>query len=38
MYRFGVSSPQWQPSSDAVRTPGTFIPLTNTEIRANPNL
>lgn len=38
MYRFDVSSPQWQSSSDAVRTPGTFIPLTNTEIRANPNL
>lgn len=38
MYRFGILSPQWQPSSDAVATPGTFIPLTNTEIRSNPNL
>ena len=44
MYRFGEISPGggedrgWQPSSDAVQNPGTFFPLTNTEIRANPNL
>jgi hypothetical protein len=28
----------WQSSSDAVQSPGTFFPLPNTEIRANPNV
>ena len=28
----------WQPSSDAVQSPGTFFPLPNTEVRANPNV
>jgi len=28
----------WQPSSSAVQSPGTFFPLPNTEIRANPNV
>jgi hypothetical protein len=28
----------WQPSSDAVQSPGTFFPLPNTEVRANPNI
>lgn len=28
----------WQPSSEAVQSPGTFFPLPNTEIRSNPNV
>lgn len=44
MYRFeetspgGASNRGWQPASDAVQNPGTFFPLTLTEIRSNPNL
>lgn len=42
MYRFEEISPGseqgWQSSSDAVQNPGTFIPLPDTERRANPNL
>ena len=50
MYRFdepstfdlppGADAPDqgWQPSSDAVQSPGTFFPLPNTEVRANPNV
>jgi hypothetical protein len=50
MYRFdeqstfdmppGADAPDqgWQPSSSAVQSPGTFFPLPNTEIRANPNV
>ena len=38
MYRFGLTSPNWIPESDAVRTPGSFLPITAIEIRANPFL
>ncbi|MFB6249451.1 MAG: hypothetical protein ABEL97_12855 [Salinibacter sp.] len=42
MYRFGEISPGanqgWIPESDARQNPGTFFPLTNTEIRSNPNV
>lgn len=42
MYRFDEPSPGadqgWEEGSDAVQTPGTFLPLTNTEIRSNPNI
>lgn len=35
LYRFGSSSPEWAPNRDE---PGTFFPITITEIRANPNI
>jgi hypothetical protein len=35
LYRFGQSSPEWIASRV---TPGVFIPITITEIRANPNV
>jgi len=42
MYRFDEPSPGadqgWEQGSDALETPGTFLPLTNTEIRSNPNI
>lgn len=38
MYRFGVSDPHWRPNSDAVARPGTLLPITIIEIRANPHL
>ncbi len=37
MYRFGELATRWQPTSDASARPGTFFPITITEIRANPN-
>jgi hypothetical protein len=38
MYRFGISSAHWRTGSDATNSPGTLLPITITEIRANPNL
>jgi hypothetical protein len=42
MYRFDEPSPGpdqgWIDASDAVQEPGTFFPLTGTEVRSNPNL
>lgn len=38
MYRFGVDSPSWTSVSDAMQTPGSFLPITAIEIRANPFL
>jgi hypothetical protein len=42
MYRFNEPSPGadqgWEQGSDALETPGTFLPLTNTEIRSNPEI
>ena len=35
-YRFEESATDWQSSTDAVVNPGTFFPITITEIRANP--
>lgn len=35
MYRFGIASPQWQSSSDAVRTPGILLPIADIERLAN---
>lgn len=35
-YRFEESATDWQSNSDAVLNPGTFFPITITEIRANP--
>jgi hypothetical protein len=36
MYRFGETAPLWGPSSTAVRSPGTFFPVTCIEIRSHP--
>ena len=36
MYRFGETSSLWQPQSDAVQRPGTFFPISLTEILSNP--
>jgi starch-binding outer membrane protein, SusD/RagB family len=38
MYRFGIQDRHWSPTSDALTKPGTLMPITITEIRANPNL
>lgn len=38
MYRFGIQSDQWQPTRPAATTPGTFLPITIIEIRANCHL
>jgi hypothetical protein len=35
MYRFGISDSKWQPQSDAKASPGTLLPITIIEIRAN---
>jgi hypothetical protein len=38
MYRFGVTDPKWQPQGDAIAAPGTLLPITIIEIRANCHL
>jgi hypothetical protein len=38
MYRFGVDAAEWEPNSPAVTTPGTMLPITAIEIRANCHL
>lgn len=38
MYRFDVSSPQWETNSTATSSPGTFFPISITECRANPEV
>jgi len=38
MYRFDISSPQWESSSTAESSPGTFFPIAITECRANPDV
>ena len=35
MYRFGIDSDMWQAASTAVTAPGTFFPITDSEIKAN---
>ena len=35
LYRFGIQSDNWQASSHAVTSPGTFFPITKAEIDAN---
>lgn len=37
-YRFGSPSSNWQPNSAAMTRPGTFFPISISEIRANPNV
>ena len=38
MYRFEAESDNWQPGTAAVTDPGTFFPIAQTEIDANPNV
>jgi hypothetical protein len=38
LYRFGIKSPQWLPTSEAATVPGSFFPITIQERRANPFL
>lgn len=35
MYRFGVKDPRWQSAGDAFSKPGTMLPITIIELRAN---
>lgn len=37
-YRFGSPSSNWLSGSAALRTPGTFFPISISEIRSNPNV
>lgn len=36
MYRFDIKDSEWQETSDAFRIPGSFLPITISEIQANP--
>ena len=38
MYRFGIESDNWLPGTEAMTNPGTFFPIAQTEIDANPNV
>ena len=38
MYRFGIQDRLWEPNGDAVTAPGTMLPITIIEIRANCHL
>jgi hypothetical protein len=38
LYRFDEQVETWLSDSDVVQEPGTFFPITATEVRANPNL
>ena len=38
MYRFGIVDPNWRSGSDVITQPGTLLPITIVEIRANPHL
>lgn len=38
LYRFGTQSDTWLPGTAAVTAPGTFFPIAQTEIEANPNI
>ncbi|HEX6939853.1 MAG TPA: RagB/SusD family nutrient uptake outer membrane protein [Longimicrobiales bacterium] len=35
MYRFGITDPRWQQTSDAATRPGTFFPIADEEIKSN---
>ena len=37
-YRFGSPSSNWLSNTAAFRTPGTFFPISISEIRSNPNV
>lgn len=36
MYRFGVTSPEWTSANASILSAGSFLPITKTEIEANP--
>ena len=36
LYRFGRRAPEWEATASAVTAPGTFLPITQVEIEANP--
>lgn len=36
LYRFGLTSPEWETTTSAATTPGTFLPITTVEIESNP--
>ena len=36
MYRFGIQSPEWIGTSDAINSPGTLLPIPSAELNANP--
>lgn len=36
LYRFNIMSPEWTPSTSAVTSPGTFLPISKIEIESNP--
>ena len=38
MYRFGITDPKWAQGGDAISAPGTLLPITIIEIRANCHL
>ncbi len=38
MYRFGITDTRWIASSEAINSPGTFLPITDIECRANPGV
>lgn len=38
MYRFGIKDPKWQAAGDALKAPGTMLPITIIELRANCHL
>lgn len=38
LYRFGLESDEWDPGTSATDAPGTFFPIAQTEIEANPNV
>lgn len=38
MYRFGITDDLWEPNGDAMSAPGTMLPITIIEIRANCHL
>lgn len=38
LYRFGEQASSWQPNSHAVQRPGTFFPISLTEIQSNPEV
>lgn len=35
MYRFGVKDARWEPNGDAMKAPGTMLPITIIELRSN---
>ncbi len=38
MYRFGIVDPKWEPQGETRSAPGTLLPITSVEVRANCHL